>query len=156
MTTDEVLGELLRRGLTVKIDAEGRTVISGQGSKFKVTANLLAVLRWHKDELVKRLQVWRPREWLTEDGFLLREAYIPDDPDEMAIWQNMDAHPKHCVSWRFVGEEKWRKVPCGTNASLTDSRPVPSAPAPVPGKPVAPPTTTPTQACISGLEETAH
>jgi len=52
MTTDEILAELQRRELKVAV-VDGKPVL--RGDRTQATPNLINALRWHKDEIVKRL-----------------------------------------------------------------------------------------------------
>lgn len=133
MSTDEVLAELERRGLTIALD-RGRPVLVGPRSR--ASATLLAVLRWHRDAIARRLAESPPappapaptpqaapagpREWLWRDGHRYTEC--PDD----ARFLSPDHHPGGAWWFRHAGEAAWRPVP-GRGADVAGGVPPPAA-----------------------------
>lgn len=68
-----------------------------------------AQMKWRRQE-------HRPREWKTENGFIVREK--ADDPDDAELWSHPDRHPPYCTHWRCVGESEW--IPLSTEKEECD------------------------------------
>lgn len=106
MTTDEVLAELAARGLKVVLTPDGSPALLGK--REEVTPALMGALRWHRDEIVRRLKpadAPRPREWLWRFGHRYTEG--PRD----SRFGDPEWHPIGAFWWRFVGEKEWELVP---------------------------------------------
>lgn len=99
MSTDEILEEIASRGLSLVL-VDGRPTL--RGDRTKVTPNLLAVLRWHREKIVQRLAASAPREWLWRTGHRYREEADDRHPAE---WNPVGAN-----WWRRQGESGWRLV----------------------------------------------
>ena len=99
MTTDQLLAELGERGLSVVLK-DGLPRLCGDRSQ--ATPPLLAVLRWHREEIVRRLNPPPPkprRQWLWRDGHRHTEDEAGTEPDPVGAWW-----------WRHEGETAWRVV----------------------------------------------
>lgn len=97
MTTDELLAELADRGLTLILGEDGPRL---RGPRTMATPTLLAVLRWHREEITRRLGGLPEREWLWRTGHRYRARPHRDD------W-----HPVGAWWWRYPTETGWRVVP---------------------------------------------
>ncbi len=97
MTTDEVILELEGRGFRVVVEGDEARL---RGDRARLSPNLLAVLRWHKGEIIERLRPPPRRQWLWRTG----HRYTAEG-DEPATW-----HPVGAWWYRLEGEAGWRHV----------------------------------------------
>jgi hypothetical protein len=125
MTTEEILGVLAERGLSVVCGPDG--VPRLRGRRDRVTPTLLAVLRWHRAALAARFAgtaatsaptesesrpepqpeatpetpeaAPRPRQWRWPGNLIM-----PDfPPDKGGV-------PSGATHWRYWGETEWKEV----------------------------------------------
>lgn len=92
MTIEEVLAEIKERRLRV-VQRHGQVML--RGDRVQVTPTLLAVLRWHKDEIARHAVVQgREKVWDLEDGS--RVHGYEGDPDPASAW-----------CWRYADDDIW-------------------------------------------------
>lgn len=104
MTTDELIGILAERGLSVVISPSGSSSLRGESAR--VTLALRAALRWHREALIERFrpEPARPREWLFPLGAILGEG------DAGHGQEDSGTHPCFATHWRYAGETEWHEV----------------------------------------------
>lgn len=124
MTTDQLLAALKARGLTVKAGKGGPVLV---GNPALVTEKLRRVLKWHREEILRRLdlpdseqpparEVVRPEPPPEAVPVALDAAGRPCDPDGpgVAAWQcerKIETVFRDGKKWwRWVGEDGWRWV----------------------------------------------
>ncbi len=103
MTTDEILQEIQARGLTVAVK-EGRPIL--RGSKVLASPPLMAAIKWHRDEIVRRFApepppVVEPAPIFLDDDALvaIAERAYHDEPD----WGNAGVCARESVIVRAEG-----------------------------------------------------
>lgn len=110
MSTGDLLREVEERGLRiVLIDGQPRL----QGPASLMTKALLNVLRHHREEIIKRLQPKRLRQFLYRAGHVYRESGDEGGPE----W-----FPAGAWWYRIEGETKWKVIPGAENVSVLGHR----------------------------------
>lgn len=110
MTTDEVLKELEERGLYIAL-VDGKPRLRGPVKA--ITHPLLAVLRHHREEIIRRMTTGRLRQFLWRSGHVYEEVGTEGGSE----WQPIGAW-----WWRYQGEKKWKVVPGAENVSVHGHR----------------------------------
>lgn len=120
MTTDQVLEVLKDRKLLLVIQPDGSPVV--KGDKEAMTPTLLRVLKFHKDEIVKRLappKIMDPDAPAIEVRWntgLIGRHWFPNQGWPVGAWW-----------WRHQGEEEWKPIPGTRGEKQSEPRPLTDA-----------------------------